>query len=196
MYKKKIKSIFSWVLPIMIGLIVAVLVRQFIFSVVRVSGSSMYPNLYSNERILLLKQKKIKRFSVVVFNAYNVAPGQEKNTEFVKRVIAVPGDTLKYTANGKLYINGKLYSQSFISQKQRESGTVDAVKGSFSLVSDAQRMGWRRSKKVPKNCYFVMGDNRKVSYDSRYWGFVPKSKIEGVVRVPFWHSKKKIVNEY
>lgn len=180
----------------MIGLVVAVFVRQFVFSVVRVSGSSMYPNLYSNERVLLLKQKKIKRFSVVVFNAYDVAPGQEKKTEFVKRVIAVPGDTLKYTASGKLYINGRLYKQSFISQKQRGSGTVDAVKGSFSLTSDAQRMGWRGSRKVPKNCYFVMGDNRKISYDSRYWGFVPKNKIQGVVRVPFWHSNKKIVNDY
>ena len=49
---------------------------------------------------------------------------------------------------------------------------------------------------VPKNCYFVLGDNRADSNDSRYYGFVPKDKIVGIAKAPFWNSKHKLINDY
>ena len=197
---KRIREIFSWVVPIVIGVVVALLLKAYVVTFVRVDGSSMYPNLQNNERLILLKNKPIRRLSVVVFDAHNVAPGAKIKTNFVKRVVAVPGDKLMYTKTGKLYVNGKYVSQDFIPSKQRTTGTLKNVndKG-FSLPSISnswKSTDYKKVKTVPKNEYFVMGDNRAISYDSRYWGFVPKSKMEGVVYIPFWGNHQKEINDY
>ena len=197
---KRIKEIFSWVVPVVIGVVVALLLKTYVVSFVKVDGSSMYPNLQNNERLILLKNKPIRRLSVVVFDAYNVAPGSKPKDNFVKRVVAVPGDRLTYTKTGKLYVNGKYVSQSFISNKQQTTGTLKNIsdKG-FSLpsISDSWKStNHKKIKIVPKDKYFVMGDNRAISYDSRYWGFVPKSKMEGVVYIPFWGNHQKEINDY
>ena len=57
-------------------------------------------------------------------------------------------------------------------------------------------MGTGKVITVPKNSYFVLGDNRAVSNDSRYYGFVPKDKVNGVAKVPFWNDKKDLINSY
>lgn len=101
---KTFKSIMSWVVPIAIGLIIALLIRQFWFTMVKVDGTSMQPNLQNNERVVAFKTSKIKAGSVVVFNAYGLDPNQtDKNAVYVKRVIGMPGDTVRYTSSGKLY---------------------------------------------------------------------------------------------
>ena len=59
----------------------------------------------------------------------------------------------------------------------------------FTLKNLSSQEGWNyRKNTVPKGKYFVMGDNRYISNDSRYWGFVPKNKVEGTVKVPFWNK--------
>ncbi|WP_010579838.1 signal peptidase I [Liquorilactobacillus vini] len=191
------KSIISWIIPVVVGLLIALVVKQFLFGFVKVDGTSMYPNLQNNERVMLLKPAKIKHNSVVVFNAYGIDhnnPEIQKNTKYVKRVIGMPGDTIEYRNDGQLYINGKRMPQSYITRKQRTSGTLHLT----PELSEAKgvTLGTGKSFKVPQNEYFVLGDNRKDSNDSRYYGFVPKSKIDGVVKVFFWNSKAKVINSY
>lgn len=183
---KTLRQIFSWVISVVIGLILALLIRQ-LFQNVRVDGPSMLPNLVNNERVFSFKQSKIHRGSVVVFNADGVDPQVSTKTDYVKRVIAIPGDTVK-SQNGNLYVNGKKANQSYIKMDQRKAGT-----GNWTLKSISKQNNWVRNAgatKVPKGEYFVLGDNRTVSNDSRYWGFVPKKKVDGVVKVGFWSKNK------
>ncbi|MCF0119216.1 MAG: signal peptidase I [Limosilactobacillus mucosae] len=188
---KAFKELMSWIVPIAIGLLLALLIKQFAFQFVRVDGPSMQPNLQNNERVVCLKQAKIHRGSVVVFDANGVDPQVSVKTEYVKRVIGLPGDTVE-AKNGNLYVNGKKVDQSYISKSERSSGT-----GTWTLHSISQENSWVLHNgvyKVPKGEYFVLGDHRSVSNDSRYWGFVPKSKIVGVVKVGFWNRTQPAKN--
>lgn len=188
---KAFKELMSWIVPITIGLLLALLIKQFAFQFVRVDGPSMQPNLQNNERVVCLKQAKIHRGSVVVFDANGVDPQVSLKTEYVKRVIGLPGDTVE-AKNGNLYVNGKKVDQSYISKSERSSGT-----GTWTLHSISQENSWvlhNGAYKVPKGEYFVLGDHRSVSNDSRYWGFVPKSKIVGVVKVGFWNRTQPAKN--
>lgn len=188
---KAFKELMSWIVPIAIGLLLALLIKQFAFQFVRVDGPSMQPNLQNNERVVCLKQAKIHRGSVVVFDANGVDPQVSVKTEYVKRVIGLPGDTVE-AKNGNLYVNGKKVDQSYISKSERSSGT-----GTWTLHSISQENSWvlhSGAYKVPKGEYFVLGDHRSVSNDSRYWGFVPKSKIVGVVKVGFWNRTQPAKN--
>ena len=188
---KAFKELMSWIVPIAIGLLLALLIKQFAFQFVRVDGPSMQPNLQNNERVVCLKQAKIHRGSVVVFDSNGVDPQVSVKTEYVKRVIGLPGDTVE-AKNGNLYVNGKKVDQSYISKSERSSGT-----GTWTLHSISQENSWvlhNGAYKVPKGEYFVLGDHRSVSNDSRYWGFVPKSKIVGVVKVGFWNRTQPAKN--
>ena len=136
--------------------------------------------------MLVWKQAKIKRMSVIVFDAHGEDPAATQPVDYVKRVIGVPGDTISYK-DGKLYVNDKEVPQKFIDEEQRTTGT-----GNWTLSSIANKYGWAKNPvKVPKDSYFVLGDHRSVSNDSRYWGFVKKSKVMGVVKVPFWSHDEK-----
>lgn len=170
---KTFKSIMSWVLPIVVGLLVAMVIRHFIFTMVRVDGPSMEPNLDDNERVAVVKTAKIQHLSVIVFNAYQVDPdARSKTVKYVKRVIGMPGDTVK-SEDGRLYVNGKLVPQKFISQYERTQGTTN-----WDLSTLENRYSWNlKTTKVPQHSYFVLGDHRSVSNDSRYWGFVPANKV-------------------
>ncbi|ANZ69556.1 signal peptidase I [Pediococcus claussenii] len=182
---KTVRNILSWVIPIVVGLLIALLVRSYLFQIVRVDGTSMQPNLENNERVVVWKPATIKRMSVIVFDAHGEDPAATQPVDYVKRVIGLPGDTIKYH-DGNLYVNDKKVPQSFINEEQRTKGT-----GNWTLESIAKKYNWGNDpQKVPANSYFVLGDHRSVSNDSRYWGFVHKDKIMGVVKVPFWDNNK------
>ena len=175
------KNIMGWVWPVVIGLLIALLINTFLLSLVKVDGLSMYPNLQNNERVIMLKHGKIKRDTVVVFSAKGVddRPGVTDVTKYVKRVIGLPGDKIEYKNDGKLYVNGKFQSQGYITTEQQKEGTLSIASAEDKGVT----LGTGRSFTVPKDEYFVLGDNREVSNDSRSYGFVPRSKILGVVKV-------------
>ncbi|MCT4396359.1 signal peptidase I [Periweissella beninensis] len=182
---KTFKSIMGWIIPIVLGLAIALLIKQFLVSQVKVDGTSMQPNLQNTERVWIVKPATIHRGSVIVFDAKGEDPTATVSKDYVKRVIGLPGDTVS-NENGVLKVNGKVVNQSFISKSQRTSGTQNWS----SLRALGTSQNWQRtvSIKVPKGQYFVLGDHRSVSNDSRYWGFVNKSKVLGVVKVTFWHS--------
>ncbi len=183
---KFIKGLLGFVIPVAIGLILALIIRATVVTVARVDGPSMEPNLVNNERLLVWRQAKVKHLSVIVFDAHGLDPTATKaNTDYVKRVIGLPGDTVS-SKNGNIYVNGKKINQRFINHYQRTTGT-----GNWDLQSLSK--SWSRntnSVKVPKGDYFVLGDHRSVSNDGRYWGFVPKKKITGVAKTFFWSTDK------
>ena len=183
------------VAPILTGIAIAAFVVTFVFRIVKVDGTSMYPNLQNNEHVMEWKLGKVREDSVVVFDAYGVDknnPNVQKNTKYVKRVIGMPGDKIEYKNNGDLYVNGKYQPQNYITKQQRTSGTLTLLLPEAKGVT----LGTGKTFTVPKNCYFVLGDNRADSNDSRYYGFVPKDKIVGIAKAPFWNSKHKLINDY
>ncbi len=104
----------------------------------------------------------------------------------------MPGDKIEYKNDGKLYVNGKFQSQGYITTEQQKEGTLSISNAEDKGVT----LGTGRSFTVPKDEYFVLGDNREVSNDSRSYGFVPRSKILGVVKVPFWNNAHEYINSY
>ena len=153
--KAEKKNIFKELLPYIIIVLVVVLIRTFIVTPVQVEGTSMVPTLKDNEILILKKyDHSFERFDVVVFK-YN-------NDKLIKRVIGLPGDAVEYKDN-KLYINGEYVKEDF----SRNSDTADFKLEDIGL------------DKVPEDCYFVMGDNRNNSTDSRIIGVVSKDTIQG-----------------
>lgn len=192
MSKKFFEFFKEWVLPIGVALIIVALIRAFLFTFVHVSGPSMTPNLQNNELVVLNKIAKYKRGDVVVFDARQEDPRiRAGEKDYVKRIIGMPGDTVSYK-NSNLYVNGKVVNQDFIGINERTEGTEMAFGNNWSLTSLSSGDLWqkkdRNHTKVPSGEYFVMGDHRSVSNDSRYFGFVDAKHIEGKVIVPFWNS--------
>ena len=115
-----------------------ILIRTFIVTPVRVNGTSMYSTLNDGEIMILnkinYKFTDIKRFDIVVVKT--------ENNKIIKRVIGLPGETLKYEDN-VLYINGQEVKESYLKEKTED----------FNI----NELGY---KKIPQDCYFVMGDNQ------------------------------------
>lgn len=136
---------------------------------------------------LLLPYSGVERGDIVVFR-YPEDPTQT----FVKRVIGQPGDRLRFNEQ-QLYLNGKAVSEGYVRHK---SGYIDPYRDNFpslpniSLSEAATRMLEQNVENgeliVPEGYYFVMGDNRDNSSDSRYWGFVPRRLVIGKPLVIYW----------
>ena len=159
MNNKKFKKIFKNVYPYIIVVIVVIIIRSFFVTPAIVDGNSMNPTLYNNNIILLnkldYKLNEIKRFDVVVVKV--------KNEKLIKRVIGLPGEYVEYKDNN-LYVDGFLIDEKF-----KHVTTSD-----FKL----ETLGYL---KIPGDKYFVVGDNRNNSVDSRVIGLIDKSDILGSV---------------
>lgn len=133
------------------------LIRAYIITPVRVEGTSMYNTLDEGDILLLEKyDQNYERFEIVVF---------ELNGErLIKRVIGLPGETVEFK-NNSLYINGE--------KLEEEYGY--GITANFQL----EDLGYTI---IPDNYYFLVGDNRNNSLDSRYFGCIPKEKIMGSVK--------------
>lgn len=151
------KNYIKELIPYVIILVVIILLKTFVFTTIRVNGSSMDPTLKNKDLMILDKIsyrfKPIKRNDIVVVKT--------KNDKLIKRVIALPGESIKYE-NNILYINGKEYK--------------DIVNWTTTNDFDIEEFG---IDKIPEDYYFVMGDNRINSIDSRIIGPVSKKDIMG-----------------
>lgn len=159
MKKEKTKKILKDILPYLIVVILVILVRTFIITPAVVDGDSMLPGLQDNNIIILnkldYKLNQISRFDVVVVN-YN-------GEKLIKRVIALPGEHVEYK-NNSLYINGFVVNENF-----NHEDTHDFKLESIGYLS------------IPGDKYFVVGDNRTDSTDSRAIGLIDKKDIMGSV---------------
>ncbi|MFS7206908.1 signal peptidase I [Carnobacterium divergens] len=168
------KEILSTLMTLLVALGIVMLLRTFIFTPVIVKGESMNPTLENNDRILLLKMEKVKRFDIVTF------PAPDNPSEnYVKRVIGLPGDEISYK-NDILTINGKNYDEPYLTEFKAnlpagENLTTDFTLEQISGVS-----------KVPTGKYLVLGDNRQNSKDGRMIGFIDADDIQGVADYRIW----------
>ncbi len=168
--ENKTKSIISWVSSILVCLLLAWLLTTFIVRSVEVDGYSMAPTLSDGDRALTWGiEGKIERFDIVIVKKES---GNLKGQELVKRVIALPGETIEYR-DGVLYINDTVVEEDFIE---------DVVKKITGTIS---------KRTLKDNEYFVLGDNRGNSSDSRYFGAVSKNEITGKGLLRFMVCVKK-----
>lgn len=136
----------------------------------RIKGTSMEPNFHDGEYLLSDKIsyrfREPKRGEVIVFKSPS-----SKEEEFIKRIIGLPGETIGLK-EGKYTINGKEIEEEYLPPNLKTNG------GNF--LSENETIT------IPENHYFVSGDNRQVSSDSRTWGFVSKEKITGRAWFIYW----------
>lgn len=159
------EEIKDWIVSIAIAVVLAFFIRYFIVELYLVDGPSMRPTLQSAERLVV--NKFIYRFrppergEILVFRY-----PRDPSRDFIKRVIAVPGDTIEIR-DGRVYVNAALLNEPYILSKTR---------GNYPLAT------------VPDGHIFVMGDNRNNSEDSRFAdvGFVPFDLIKGKAMLVFW----------
>ena len=158
--KEKLSITFKNLIPYIAVIIVVLIIKMYIVTPVSVKGTSMDPTLKENDIMLLneigYKLTGLKRFDIVVIN---------KNGEkLIKRVIGLPGEVIKYEDN-KLYVNGEYVKEDFLD----ESKTTQNLQ-----------------VKLDDDYYFVLGDNRNVSQDSRYFGAVHIKDIKGTTSLTIY----------
>lgn len=163
-FYKKHKSKFNFVYMIIICLVVAKLITSFVFLSVMVDGNSMNPTLVNGDKGitdgLFYKMFGVDRFDVVIVEHKNF------DEKLVKRVIGLPGENIKYE-KGVLYVNGEKVEESFISEDIRKQTVTRYGNDTFEIS-------------LGEDEYYVLGDNRGNSTDSRYFGAIKKSNIKGV----------------
>ncbi|WP_064965380.1 signal peptidase I [Ornithinibacillus contaminans] len=154
----------EWGKAILIAIILAFLLRTFIFATSIVEGDSMDPTLQDGERVIFNKFVYLidgpDRGDIVII--------QRPDKNYVKRIIGLPGETIEIR-NHKLYINNDLHEQTFLSEDAKNHT------GNFGPIT------------IPKDRYFVMGDNRSISKDSRNGlGFIMEDEIIGKSEFVFY----------
>ena len=155
------------------AIVLSIFIITFIVQAFYIPSTSMKPLLHPGDRILVNKFiyrfREPRRQEIAVFR-YPVNP----SINFVKRIIGVPNDKVEIK-DGEVYLNGNVLAEDY----KLEAGYTDFPE-----------------KKVPEGHFFVLGDNRNNSEDSRHWGFVPEENIIGKSFVIFWPpSRMKIIKE-
>ncbi len=165
MYDDPVKEAISWMRVIFLTVLLVLASRHFLFEPVAVHGESMMPTFEDDDKVMLVKIYTIENFDMIVFAAPN-------GVNFIKRVIGVPGDRISMK-DDQLYVNGKPEAEPYLA-KNREMAHQQGVE---KLTDDFQEFI------VPAESYYVLGDNRLNSMDSRVIGFISKESILGEVKI-------------
>jgi signal peptidase I len=166
---------------ILVAVLLAGLVRTFAFQTFWIPSSSMVPTLGVYDRILVQKaffsSRDVREGDIVVFSQPPLDHcGGPQAGDLVKRVIALPGQTI-YSSGNSIYVNGRLLAEPYLPH--------DDPLG--PQIPDASS---RHPYRVPPGEFYVMGDNRAISCDSRYWGPISGSSIIGKVVLVWWHNSR------
>ncbi len=170
------KEIFEWVACIAIAIAVALLIKNFVFTLVKVDGSSMNPTLTNGDRLFtrVIGYTEPKQGDIIIFHPSisekNRAP--KKDLAYVKRVIATEGQVVDINVNGEVLVDGKVLKEDYISEN----------------INIYAFMTTPLPFKVPEDTVFVLGDNRNNSHDSRSAdvGAVPLENIMGKAEFRLW----------
>ena len=185
--------------PFVLIILIALLLRIYVWKPVIVEGHSMDPTLADKERLIIVKTTNIKRQKIVVAKELDLNSGKEKN--IVKRVIGLPGDTIKFDAD-VLTINGKVVDEPYL-KDYKAKFSKDKLQETFSYNGFFQELAQNAAAftisatgetnftvTVPKGQYFLMGDDRLVSQDSRQVGAFSKKDLVGEVKLRLWPLNK------
>jgi len=162
---------------IIFAAVMAVLIVVFVVQPVKVEGTSMQPRLENDERIFVNKFEytfsSIKRGDIIVFWFPD-----DPTKSFIKRVIGLPDDSIDMDASGHLTINGEPKDEPYLAPERNQSARSRWNQGPYTSAGHQVR--------VKPHYYFVMGDNRDASNDSRSWGLVPEKYIYGKAMFRYW----------
>lgn len=182
-YKKSVVR--EYTESIIIAVVLALIIRAFVVQAFKIPSGSMEDTLLIGDHLLvskfiygthipftdkrILKIRDPKRGDVIVF----VYP-EDPRKDFIKRVIGLPGDVVE-GKDKKVYVNGQLYANPHEVHKELEIIPKEQnPRDTFGPIT------------VPADSYFVMGDNRDRSYDSRFWKFVTRDQIKGLAFIKYW----------
>lgn len=169
--KRVRKEIFEWVLTIAAAVMVALFINNFIIVNATVPTSSMEKTIMTNDRVIGLRfayhSSEPERGDIIIFRFPD-----DEDILYIKRIIGMPGDTVEIH-DGGVYIDGSLLDEPYLKV---------TTEGEFGPYT------------VPEGHYFMMGDNRNNSADSRYWDntFLEREKIVGKAVLRYWPSIKKL----
>ncbi len=169
--RSSMAAVLYWARDLLLAVIIAIIVILFLYQPVKVEGTSMMPALNDQERIFINKfiyqfnVGQIERGDMVVFWYPN-----DPSKSYIKRVIGIPGDRVAVDM-GTVVINGKRLEEAYVPAEYRDE------------TSMAQRV-------IPADEYFVLGDHRSSSNDSRSWGLVPRRFVYGKAVFVYWPLDK------
>jgi len=194
--KKKIDAVKKpwyreWSEALIVAVVLALIIRTFLFQAFKIPSGSMLDTLLIGDHLLVnkfiygtqipfvdgryLALRHPQRGDVIVFEfPEDAGKSYFERRDFIKRVIGEPGDIIEIK-NKKVYVNGELYD--IPQERHKDKDVLPAVASPRDFLNPI---------KVPENNYFVMGDNRDYSYDSRFWGFVNEKKIKGLAFIKYW----------
>jgi signal peptidase I len=160
-----------WLRELIVALIVAAAIILFVYQPVKVEGTSMMPGLVDSERIFINKfvyrlgMAGVQRGDTVVF----LFP-QDPRRSYIKRVIGAPGDTIEIR-EGQVWLNGSELREPYVPDEYRDPSNMAPIR-------------------IPPGHYFVMGDHRSASNDSRTWGPLPVQAIYGKAVFVYWPPER------
>jgi len=161
----------SWIRDLALSVLIAVVLIVFIYQPVKVEGTSMMPALQDQERIFINKftyrfgTGTIERGDMVVFWF-----PLDTSKSYIKRVIGLPGDVVEID-RGTVIVNGRRLTEDYVPSEYRDTVSCPP-------------------KRIPPDWYYVLGDHRSSSNDSRSWGLVPKANIYGKAVFVYWPLDK------
>lgn len=161
------KAAIGWLRDLTLSVILAILVILFVYQPVKVEGTSMMPTLVDQERIFI--NKFVYRFGLADIGRGDTVVfwfPQDTSKSYIKRVIGVPGDTVE-VRSGTVYLNGNALNEPYVPEEFRDRVSMPA-------------------RTVEPDHYFVMGDHRSSSNDSRVWWTVPRNFIYGKAVFVYW----------
>ncbi len=178
----------DWTEALVVAAVLALIIRSFVVQAFKIPSGSMEDTLligdhllvnkfvyglqlpFSDQRFLSMREPKTGDIIVFEFPEDHDKP-YFKRRDFIKRVIGTPGDTVA-VRNKQVYLNGKLFK--IPEQVYKDPAMTTGPRDNMSQIT------------VPSGKYFVMGDNRDRSFDSRFWGFVDASAVKGLAFIKYW----------
>ena len=181
---------------LVIAVVLALFIRTFVVQAFKIPTGSMEQNLLIGDHLLvnkfvfgpsrspfertLLPMKDIARRDVIVFKY-----PEEPERDFIKRVIGLPGDQIEVRRK-RVFVNGQRLDEPYVYYMEEPPALPDDVLSDTFHASGGDPRESYGPVTVPPNHYFVMGDNRDNSQDSRYWGFLPREYVKGKALVIYW----------
>ena len=176
--RRPARVVTEWVAIVAVALVLALAARQWVFQTFSIPSESMVPTLDIGDRIVVQKifwsWHDVKQGDIVVFSRppHDTQCTGPESEDLVKRVIALPGQRI-YSAFGKVFVDGRQLNESYLPKPDPLGRPIPGASAQHPYT-------------VPPGDFYVMGDNRAVSCDSRYWGPVQGSTIVGKVVLLLW----------
>jgi len=175
--RRRLRTLAEAAITILAAALVALLVRTFVFQSFWIPSASMVPALGVYDRIVVQKAfftwSDVRAGDIVVFShpPLDHCPGPQRG-DLVKRVIALPGQTI-YSSGNQVYVNGRRLAESYLPPDDPLGPPIASRAHPY---------------RVPAGDFYLLGDNRAISCDSRYWGPIRGTTIVGKVVLVWWHN--------